>query len=140
MTYLSLFLSAFLAATLLPAFSEIALATFVAQGFDPIYLWLVATSGNTLGAIVNWILGRFCRCFENSSWFPISAASINKADTVFQRYGVWSLLFAWLPIVGDPLTFIAGATRIGFWKFFILVGLGKGLRYAVVLAVALKIF
>lgn len=96
-------------------------------------LWLVATAGNTLGAVVNWLLGRYLLHFQNRRWFPFKTRDIEKYQHWFQRYGVWSLLFAWLPVGGDALTFIAGLMRVRLSVLLILCGIGKGLRYAVVI-------
>ena len=132
MGYSILFLSAFGAATIVPFYSEIAYIGMLEQGFAPIGVWLVATAGNTLGAAVNWILGRFLTRFETRRWFPFKPDSLRRGQNWFQKYGVWSLLFAWLPIVGDALTFVAGVMRVRFELFFILTAIGKGGRYAVV--------
>lgn len=137
MVYLSLFFSALIAATLFPLSSEALLATLLYQKYSPILLWIVATSGNTLGSCINWYLGKACLHWRDKKWFPVNAKQLAKAQQQFERYGVYSLLFSWLPIIGDPLTFIAGIMRISFWKFVVLVALGKGLRYAVVIAVAM---
>ncbi len=135
--YFGLFLSAFLAATLIPLSSEAVLAALsAADGVDVALLFAVATLGNTLGAAVNWALGRFCLKWREHKWFPFSVAQIERAGTRFRRYGLWSLLFAWLPFVGDPLTFAAGALQVRFLPFVVLVGIGKGARYAAVLWVA----
>ena len=132
MGYSILFLSAFGAATIVPFYSEIAYIGMLEQGFAPIWVWLVATAGNSLVAAVNWILGRFLTRFETRRWFPFKPDSLHRGQAWFQKYGVWSLLFAWLPIVGDALTFIAGMMRVRFELFFILTAIGKGARYAVV--------
>ena len=103
---------------------------------NPETLWLlllVATSGNSLGSCVNWLLGRFCLRYQDRRWFPFSAAQRAKAENGFRRFGLWSLLFAWLPLAGDPLTFVAGVLRVPFWPFLVLVTLGKGARYLVVI-------
>jgi len=132
--YLGLFLSAFLAATLLPFSSEAVLATLTAlDGGDALLLWALASAGNTLGALVNWALGRYCLHWRDRKWFPISPAALEKGHDLFGRWGVWSLLFAWLPVVGDPLTFAAGILRVNVWLFLGLVAFGKGARYAVVI-------
>ncbi len=130
--YSILFLSAFGAATILPLSSEIAFIGLLEEGYDPIWVWLVATAGNSLGAAVNWILGRFLTRFETRRWFPFKPGSLHRSQAWFQKYGVWSLLFAWLPIVGDALTFVAGVMRVRFALFFVLTAVGKGARYAVV--------
>ena len=131
--YFSLFAIAFLAATLLPAYSEIAFAGMLGMGYDPFTLWLVATTGNSLGSVVNWLLGRYLLHFQDRRWFPFKTGSLSRAQAWFQRYGVWSLLMAWAPVGGDPLTFIAGMMRVNIWVFMVLVSIGKGLRYAIIL-------
>ena len=140
MSYLSLFVTGFLAATLLPASSEVLLLALFQQGLSPALLWLSATLGNTLGSCVNWYLGREVLRFQNRRWFPVSSDSLQRAQRHFKRYGYWSLLFAWLPVVGDPLTFVAGTMRMRFSLFLVLGLLGKGMRYAVILLLAARIF
>lgn len=132
-----LFASAFLAATLLPGSSEALLAgLLLAGGNDPALLIAVATVGNVLGSVVNWVCGRFLVGFQDRWWFPVSRARYAQAAGWFERYGLWSLLFAWAPIVGDPLTVIAGALRTPLPRFLILVTIGKFGRYLFVAAVA----
>ncbi|MDP2285974.1 MAG: VTT domain-containing protein, partial [Pseudohongiella sp.] len=72
-------------------------------------------------------------------WFPVTAQQLSRAQAQFNRYGVWSLLLAWLPVVGDPLTFVAGALRVQFWLFLLLVAIGKSLRYAVLIFLASRL-
>ncbi len=131
--YLGLFLVAFLAATLLPAYSEVLFVGLLAAGYDPVALWAWATAGNTLGAAVNWLLGRYLLHYQDRSWFPFKPDTLGLAQGWFQRYGVWSLLLSWAPIVGDTLTFIAGLMGVRFTLFLLLTALGKGTRYAILL-------
>ncbi len=132
--YLGLFASAFLAATLLPMSSEAVLAALTAaSGHEALVLWLTASAGNTLGALVNWALGRFCLHWRERRWFPVKPDQLERAGAWFRRYGLWSLLFAWLPVVGDPLTFVGGIFRVNVWLFLLLVGAGKAARYALVI-------
>lgn len=138
--YGSLFITGFIAATLLPASSEVLLLALYQQGYVVFGLWLAATSGNTLGSCVNWYLGKELLRFQHKRWFPVSPAQLAKAEQQFKRYGSWSLLLAWLPVVGDPLTLVAGTLRVRFGLFLLLVTLGKGLRYAVLLYLASKLF
>lgn len=135
--YIGLFSSAFLAATILPFSSEAVLAGLMAAGgYDLAILWGVATLGNTLGAMVNWTLGRWCLHWQDRKWFPFKEDDLNKADRWFSKWGVWSLLLSWVPIIGDPITFAAGFLRVNFWLFTILVVIAKGGRYLAVLALA----
>jgi membrane protein YqaA with SNARE-associated domain len=138
MVYLSLFVTALIAATLFPLSSEALLVALLYQHYSPLLLWLVATSGNTLGSCINWYVGKECLRWQDKKWFPVKPAQLARAQQQFQRYGLFSLLFAWVPVIGDPLTFVAGVMRIGFWKFFALVALGKSLRYALVIYLTLR--
>lgn len=133
MSYGLVFISAFLAATILPFYSEVVLVSLLLEGKPVIPLWLAATSGNTLGAGVNWIMGRYLLHFQNRRWFPFKPQSLHKAQAWFQRYGSWTLLLAWLPVGGDALTFIAGIMRVRLWVLLLLCGIGKGARYAIVI-------
>ncbi|WP_010604207.1 YqaA family protein [Pseudoalteromonas maricaloris] len=140
MIYLSLLGLAFIAATLLPASSELALSGLVVkQQGELVWLWLAATMGNLLGSCVNYYLGWFIAKWRDKRWFPVSQQQYDKACGLFNRYGKFSLLFAWLPIVGDPLTVVAGSLRTSFGWFFVLVALGKGARYALVIYLALQV-
>lgn len=131
--YLSLFLISFVAATLLPAYSEVVFAGLLATGHEPWLLWSWATAGNTLGAVLNYGIGRFLLRFQDRRWFPFRPGSLGRAQSWFQRYGVWSLLMAWAPVGGDALTFIAGVMRVRPDVFVALTALGKGARYAILL-------
>lgn len=133
MAYLGLFLSAFASATLLPGSSEILLVGLMQQDLNQPLLWFWATMGNTLGSLVNWVLGRYFLHFQQRSWFPISQQSMDKAQRWYQRYGIWSLLLSWTPVIGDPLTLLAGVMKVRLSLFLLLVVIAKGLRYAVLL-------
>ena len=129
LSYLLLFGSAFLAATILPFYSEVVLFALLRAGGDPAALVLTATLGNTLGAVVNWLLGRYLLHFRDRRWFYFSRGQIEKAQRWFQRYGFWSLLLAWAPVGGDALTLVAGIMKVRLRLFLLLVGTGKALRY-----------
>lgn len=131
-SYLLLFGSAFLAATILPFYSEVLLFALLREGGNAVVLVVVATLGNTLGAVVNWLLGRYLLHFQDRRWFYFSREQIARAQRWFQRYGFWTLLLAWAPIGGDPLTLVAGIMKIRLWLFLLLVGAGKALRYVAV--------
>ncbi len=132
-SYLALFLSAFLAATILPFYSEVVFFGLLRAGGDPLILVLVASAGNTLGAVVNWLLGLFLLHFQHRRWFYFNPEQISRAQQWFNRYGFWTLLLAWLPIGGDALTLIAGIMRVRLWIFILLVGAGKTARYVSIL-------
>lgn len=139
--YAGLFGVSFLAATILPAQSEFGLAGLIAAGgYDLWLLIAVASVGNTLGAVVNWGLGRGIERLHDRKWFPASAAQLDRATNWYHKYGRWSLLLSWAPIVGDPLTLAAGVLREPFWSFLLLVGIAKTLRYLTVAAIALSVF
>ena len=132
--YASLFTAAFLSATILPGSSEVVLVMLALERkLDVTMLLLVATIGNTLGSVVGWILGRWFAGLAGRKWFPASPAQLERASDWFRRYGVWALALAWVPLVGDALTIIAGVLRVNLGVFVALVGLGKGLRYIAVL-------
>jgi membrane protein YqaA with SNARE-associated domain len=131
--YAALFASAFLAATLVPFYSEVAVAGLIALARPAALVLAVATAGNTLGAVVNWAIGWYLEHFRTRRWFPVTGDQLERAQGWFARYGQWSLLLAWMPIVGDALTFVAGMMRVRLVPFLILVGTGKALRYAAVI-------
>lgn len=131
-----LFLSAFLSATLLPGTSEAALTGLIAAGHAPVLVAvLVATIGNTLGSCLNWVIGRFFAGFHNHRWFPVPAARFEHYADWFRRWGVWSLLLSWVPVIGDPLTVIAGAARTPLLIFTSIVFIAKAIRYMIVAGV-----
>ena len=133
MIYLSLFIISLLAATILPFSSELTLAALVAtSSYDNLLLLIVASLGNVLGSVVNWILGFYSRNFSTKKWFPFKDEQIEKSSKWFNKFGRWSLLFAWVPIIGDPLTLAAGLLRVKFIEFLILVTIGKVSRYIVI--------
>jgi membrane protein YqaA with SNARE-associated domain len=133
--YSGLFLAAFLAATILPAQSEAVLAGLLIAGQQPsLILLIVASVGNVLGSLTNWLLGRGIERFRHRSWFPASPGQLDKAAKFYARWGYWSLLASWVPLVGDPLTVIAGVLREPFWRFLLLVSIAKIGRYLAVAA------
>ena len=131
--YLTLFSIAFLAATILPFSSEVVLVGLSVTSGEKIPLLVVASFGNVLGSSFNWVLGKYTRNLETKKWFPFSNNQLQKASFWFTKYGKWCLLFAWLPIIGDPLTFIAGVVRLRFVPFLILVTIGKVSRYILII-------
>ncbi|MCB1666457.1 MAG: DedA family protein [Pseudomonadales bacterium] len=135
--YLLLFLSAFIAATILPFYSEAFLYVLLQSAPSPLWPVLIATVGNVLGSCVNWWLGRSILQFRHRRWFYFNDGQIERAQRGFQRYGLWTLLFAWVPVLGDPLTLIAGVLRVRFGVFVLLVTIGKAARYCVIAWLAL---
>lgn len=136
MQLLILFFSSFLAATLFPAGSEIVLTNLHLKGqYDAVTLIAIATIGNVLGSLINYWIGLYLIKFQDRKWFPIKKKAINKATNSFRKYGIFTLLFAWLPIIGDPLTLVAGILKVPMWIFLSLVTIGKLLRYLALLAI-----
>ena len=135
--YLSLLAASFLAATILPAQSELVLSGLILAGRAPVWaLVAVASLGNVGGSIVNYLLGLGLARLETARWFPIKRAALDKAEAFYRKWGRWSLLLSFAPIIGDPLTMIAGVLRERFWVFLALVTISKVGRY-VALALAL---
>ena len=138
--YLGLFLVAFTAATLLPLQSEALLVGLLLAGdYSTVALLAVAIAGNVLGSWVNWLLGRGIERYRERRWFPASPQQLARAQQWYQRYGCWTLLLSWLPVVGDPLTLIAGVMREPLWRFVLLVSVAKAARYLVLAAVVLHL-
>jgi membrane protein YqaA with SNARE-associated domain len=137
--YSGLFASAFVAATLLPAQSEAVLSALLLEGRLPVMgLLAVASLGNVLGALLNWLLGRGVERFRDRPWFPVRGAALDRAQRWYQRHGKWSLLASWMPLVGDPLTVAAGVMREPLPVFLLLVTLAKVGRYVVLAALVLR--
>ena len=130
MIYLSLFAISFLAATILPLSSELMLASLITtSNYDSLLLLIVVSFGNILGSVVNWVLGFYSRNLAIKKWFPFKETQIERSSKWFNKFGRWSLLFAWVPIIGDPITLAAGLLRVKFIEFIILVTIGKVSRY-----------
>ena len=128
--YLSLFTISFLAATILPFSSELMLASMLSiENYNRTLLIIFSSLGNILGSVFNWVLGFYFIKLQNKKWFPFNQEQISKSSQWFEKYGKWSLLFAWVPIIGDPLTFVAGTMKTKFFIFLILVSIGKISRY-----------
>ncbi|MEQ8297890.1 MAG: YqaA family protein [Nitratireductor sp.] len=132
----SLFAVAFVAATILPAQSEAALVGLQLAGYPLGLTIAVASAGNTLGAVVNWALGRGVSRYRDRRWFPVSPRALERASNWYRRWGRWSLLLSWAPIGGDALTVAAGVLREPFWSFVLLVAVAKTGRYVAVSALA----
>jgi len=133
MTYFFVFFSAIAAATFLPLSSEVVTIAAIQTGHNAWAIWLIASLGNTLGSMINWALGRYLEKFKHHSWFPFNDKQLKSGQTTFNRYGLWSLLFAWVPIVGDALTLAAGVMNVKLWLFTLLVAIGKSARYAFII-------
>ena len=132
MTLITLFVVSFLSATLIPLGSEALLLHDVLAYYALFPLWIVATLGNTLGSMTNYYLGlKGERYLEEKG--HISVVKIQKYKDFFDRYGVAVLLLSWLPIIGDPLTLVAGLLRYNFKYFNFIVFIAKGVRYLVVI-------
>ncbi len=130
-----LFAASLLAATVIPAQSELVLAGLYLTGdYSAALLVAVATLGNVLGSCINWMLGRMLVRFQNRRWFPVKEAALARAAHSYRRFGVWTLLFSWVPILGDPLTLVAGVMRTPLALFIPLVTLGKLARYVAIMA------
>lgn len=138
--YLSLFFVALGAASLLPMQSEPVLVALLLASEQPAWsLVLVASLGNTLGSLINYALGRMVERFRHRPWFPASEAALDRAQGWYARWGRWSLLLSWAPIIGDPLTVIAGVMREPLWRFLLLVAMAKTGRYVTLAWITLQV-
>ena len=138
-SYFQLLIISFLAATILPLSSELVLSTMLlTDSFDKYLLLVVASFGNIFGSSVNWYLGKKILIFKDRKWFPVNEKQIAKSEMYFKKYGIWSLLLAWVPIIGDPLTVIAGILRINFFTFLLLVSISKTSRYIFLIFIIFK--
>lgn len=136
--YGGLFAVAFLAATVLPMQSEAVLVGLLLTGDYPVVaLLIVASCGNVLGAVCNWWLGRFIESYRHRSWFPVRAQRLEQARQWYCRYGRWSLLLSWMPVIGDPLTVAAGVMREPLPMFLLIAGGAKIARYLILAGMTL---
>ena len=136
-SYFQLLIISFLAATILPFSSEVVLTTmYLSNSFETYLLLIFASIGNILGSITNWYLGKKITIFQDRKWFPVSPDQLNRSQKYFQKYGLWSLLLAWVPIIGDPLSLLAGVLNVRFGIFFLLVSISKISRYVFILYLA----
>ena len=128
--YASLFLSALIAATILPAQSEAVLvALLLSERYSILGLLTAASIGNVLGSLINYVLGRLSEKFIGKRWFPAKPDTLARAQNWYSRYGRFSLLLSWVPIIGDPITVAAGVLREPLWSFLLLVTIAKVGRY-----------
>ena len=138
LAYSSLAFAACVAATIFPLQSEAVLVGLMLAGEQPDWaLVAVASVANTAGAVVNWGLGRLIHRYRDRRWFPASPEALARAEGWYRRWGHWSLMLSWAPIIGDPLTVIAGVLREPLWRFLILVALAKTGRYVTLALITL---
>jgi len=135
--YIGLFLASFLAATILPLSSEVILSLLLLHKLNPFILVTVATLGNVLGSFVNYAIGFWGSIFLIRKVLKVTESEFAKAKERFKKYGVFSLLFAWVPVIGDPITLVAGVLKLNILTFFIMVTSGKLLRYLIICFVIL---
>ena len=130
LAYANLTIISFLAATILPFSSEIFLSVMLlSKKYELALLLFFASFGNICGSIINWYLGKKILIFKKKKWFPVNSNQLIKSQKLFNKYGSWSILFAWIPVIGDPITVLSGVLNISFLKFVILVTVSKVSRY-----------
>ncbi len=128
MVYLILFFTSFISATLFPMGSEALLIFDINEGHNIYLLLFFATLGNSLGSTVNYFLGLKGEEYIVKKGF-LKEKKILQYKNFFDRFGGFALLLSWMPIIGDPITFIAGILKYDFKKFLVLVVLAKFGRY-----------
>jgi len=134
--YVGLLLVSFLAATLLPISSEVAVALMLRYGYDATPTIAVATVGNYLGSVVNYYVGARGASFFLTRYVGTTADTLTGARATYARWGAPILIFSWVPVIGDPLTLVAGALRVPFVVFTAWVVAGKLARYVAVALIA----
>lgn len=140
MAYISLFLASLVAATILPAQSEMVLVGLLLTGnYSTLLLILVASAGNVLGSVINWFIGRGIESFRDKSWFPVKPDQLTKISGYYKKYGRWLLLLSWMPVIGDPITVVAGVLRERFWVFLLITAFAKTTRYIILAYATLQI-
>lgn len=132
MVYLILFVSAFISATLFPLGSEALLIYNIKENYNIYLLLFFATTGNVLGSVLNYYLGLKGELYCEKKKY-LKKETINKYKSIFDKYGSYTLLLSWMPLIGDPLTFIAGILKYNFKKFLVLVFIAKFIRYAFII-------
>ena len=120
-------------ATIIPFGSEAYFITLLSlEKYNHFILFVVASVGNVLGSLFNWICGFYINFFIKKSWFPVNSKIIDRGNKLFTKYGKWSLLISWFPFIGDPITFAAGTLRYPIIPFLVLVSIGKVGRYLII--------
>ena len=133
MIYTSLFIFCLTLGTFFPFASETYLITLlISEKYNVLLLLLLASLGNILGSVISWLFGYFINYFINKPWFPINKYLLQKANSIFKKYGKWSLLLSWVPFIGDPIAFVAGTFRYNLIIFLIFVSIGKVTRYLLI--------
>ena len=133
--YGGLFAVALVAATLFPLQSEALLAGLLIAGKQPVWMLVaVASVGNVMGSTINWAMGRSIEKLRERRWFPIKPHALERAKRWYGRFGRWTLLLSWTPVIGDPLTMIAGVLREPLWSFLLIVAIAKTARYTAIAA------
>jgi membrane protein YqaA with SNARE-associated domain len=130
--YIGLFLASFLAATILPLSSEIVLSVLLLNHYDVATTITVASIGNILGSITNYYIGLGSHNLVLKRLENTSREKINHSIETLKKFGTPALLFAWVPIIGDPLTVAAGFIRVKLTQFILFVSVGKIIRYYIV--------
>ena len=136
--YSALFIVSLLASSLVPIGSEWLLVLMLMKGYPALTTITVATAGNCLGAVTTYLAGMYGGRWLIERVFRVSPEQQDRAHAYYRRYGFFSLLFSWVPLIGDPLCLIGGVMRINFWLFFLLVGSGKLVRYVITAWLTLK--
>ncbi len=137
--YVGLFVVSLLSASLLPLTGSVAMAGMVALDYSPVAIVLVATAGSTVGALINYTIGLKGGGFILSRYQKVDQAKLNRAEHFFERWGAFTLSFAWLPLIGDALTVVAGAVHTNLRIFIFWVLLGRLIRETVLVALAVQL-
>ncbi|MCI5744065.1 YqaA family protein [Phocaeicola faecicola] len=137
--YVGMFLSAFLAGTILPFSSEAVLLACIGLGLDPVASTLATTAGNALGGLTCYWIGHLGKMEWIEKYFKVDQKQMDKATRFIHGRGSWMALFSFLPVIGDAILIVLGLMRANIWIVAVSMTVGKLLRYALLVAAALGI-
>lgn len=138
--YAGMFISAFLAGTILPFSSEAVLLACVGLGLDPVWSTIFTTAGNALGGITCYWIGHLGKIEWIEKYLRVDKKQMDRAERFIRGRGSWMALFSFLPVIGDAILIVLGWMRANVWIVALSMTIGKLARYAILVAATLGVF